>query len=183
MRTIIFVVALGGVLMACGCRRESIHGKETGMKISSPAFSEGQSIPQQYTCDGNDVSPPLQWLDAPANTGSFAIIVEDPDAPSGTFTHWVYFNISPTTMSLGGNVPKSGALPDGAAQGKNDFGNIGYGGPCPPPGNPHRYYFKFFALDARINAKPGADLDTVQQAMKGHILSETQLMGKYKREK
>jgi len=151
------------------------------MTISTPSFSHGGDIPRKFTCEGADVSPELSWTGAPAATQSFALIADDPDAPVGTWTHWVLFDLPATTTSLPEGMSKVDELSGGGRQGRNDFRKIGYGGPCPPPGKPHRYFFKLYALDAKINLKPGASKQEVEQAMKGHILAQAELMGKYRR--
>jgi hypothetical protein len=150
------------------------------MKLTSSAFIAGSTIPRVHTCDDADHSPPLVWDDAPANTISFALISDDPDAPRGTWVHWVIFNIPSTEYSLPQNVPPKGDLPNGSKQGTNDFGNIGYGGPCPPSGT-HRYFFKLYALDSSLDLKAGSTKSELLDAMKGHIFAETQLMGTYSR--
>lgn len=150
------------------------------MKIESSVFKEGNSIPEKYTCDGNDVSPVLSFMGIPQNTVSLALICDDPDAPAGTWVHWVLFNIPPNTKGLTEAVPSEKVLANGAKQGTNDFRNIGYGGPCPPSGT-HRYYFKLYALDRMLDLEAGATKWQLVQAMKGHIISEAQLMGRYKR--
>src|SRR5581483_1071803 len=147
--------------------------------LSSTAFPNGGDIPKKYTCDGADVSPELSWSNPPAGTQSFALIVEDPDAPAGTWTHWVLYDLPPDTTALEENVPKVDQLPNGARQGRNDFRKIGYGGPCPPSGKPHRYFFRLYALDRKLGLKPGATKDEVQAATKGHILGEAELKGKF----
>ncbi len=152
------------------------------MKLTSIAFTEGGMIPARYTCDDVNVSPPLDWEGAPANTKSFALIVDDPDAPAGIWVHWVLFNIPPHTQKLPENVPHDKTLSDGAVQGINDFRKFGYGGPC-PPGGTHRYYFKLYALDTILKLAPGSSKRDLVNAMSGHILAEAQLMGKYKRTK
>jgi Raf kinase inhibitor-like YbhB/YbcL family protein len=151
------------------------------MTLTSDAFTEGQPIPTKYTGDGRNVSVPLKWADPPADTQSFALICEDPDAPRGTWTHWVLYNLPPQTREQPEGVPPEATLPDGAMQGKNDFGNIGYGGPAPPRGNPHRYFFKLYALDKQLDLRPGAMRSQVLPAMAGHVLAESHLMGSYKR--
>lgn len=150
-------------------------------QISSTAFSNGQLIPKKLTCDGLDVSPELNWKDAPAGTKSFALIMDDPDAPAGTWVHWVLYNIPGETKQLPEAMPKEEQLPDGALQGHNSFRKIGYGGPCPPPGKPHRYYFKLYALDTKPDLEAGASKADVERAMKGHVLGETELIGRYGR--
>jgi Raf kinase inhibitor-like YbhB/YbcL family protein len=149
--------------------------------ITSPAFKEGDLIPKKFTCDGPDVSPQLRWGDSPKGTKSFALIADDPDAPVGTWVHWVVFNLPGETTDLMEDVPTQETLPNGARQGLNDFKRVGYGGPCPPPGKPHRYYFKLYALDTPLNLKPRATKTQVLEAIKGHILGEAQLMGRFGR--
>ena len=151
------------------------------IKIESLAFKEGEFIPSKYTCDGSDVSPPLKWSDPPEGTAGIVLISDDPDAPAGTWIHWVVYNIPPAVKEFPENVPSSQTLENGAVQGKNDFGRIGYGGPCPPSGT-HRYYFKLYALDTILDFGPGATKKQVVEAMKGHMLAEGQLMGRYRRE-
>ena len=151
------------------------------MQIKSMAFSEGQPIPDHYTCAGQNVSPPLAWSGAPAGTKSFALIADDPDAPMGTWVHWVVYDLPPTTGTLGENTTPSSGLPDGSKQGVNDFLKIGYGGPCPPPGKPHHYHFKIYALDTVVNLKSGATKKELLKAMSGHVLAEGQLIGTYQR--
>jgi len=150
------------------------------MEIKSSVFKEGMVIPTKYTCDNIDVSPPLEWSMVPSGTKTFALICDDPDAPGKTWVHWVVFNIPGNLRELPENVPKTETLNNGALQGKNDFGTIGYGGPC-PPGGTHRYYFKIYALDKEIDSKPAITKKELLIAMEGHILEEGQLMGRYKR--
>jgi Raf kinase inhibitor-like YbhB/YbcL family protein len=149
--------------------------------LKTSTFRPGGDIPKQCTCDGSDVSPALSWSDPPAGTKSFALIVEDPDAPGRTFVHWVVYNLAPSTRQLAERVPKSDDLPDGGRQGVNDFPRTGYGGPCPPPGKPHRYFFRLYALDAKLDLKAQAHKLDVVRAMEGHILAEAELMGRYQR--
>lgn len=151
------------------------------LKLTSPAFAEGQPIPAKYTGDGPDVSPPLQWSGVPAGAKSLALICDDPDAPVGTWVHWVLYGLPASATELPENVPPQETLPSGARQGVNDFGRVGYGGPAPPPGKPHRYYFKLYALDTELNLKPKATKQELLRAMQGHILAEGQLMGTYQR--
>jgi Raf kinase inhibitor-like YbhB/YbcL family protein len=146
------------------------------MQVTSAAFQEGATIPTQYTGDGKDLSPPLSWTGVPQGTKSLALICDDPDAPRGTWVHWVLFNIPSDQKELAGEK-----LPGGARQGKNDFGNIGYGGPAPPKGKPHRYFFKLYALDTTLDLPAGATKAQLEAAMKGHILAEGQIMGTYQR--
>ena len=151
------------------------------IQITSTAFAEGGSIPSQYACDGVNVSLPLAWTGIPEGTKSLALIGDDPDAPSRVFVHWVVYNLPPGTTSLPEGIPASEAVPGGGIQGKNDFGRIGYGGPCPPRGTTHRYFFKLYALNVELTLPPGASKTDVLRAMEGHILAEGQLMGTYKR--
>jgi Raf kinase inhibitor-like YbhB/YbcL family protein len=145
-----------------------------GIKMRSVAFSHGGSIPPRYTCEGENVNPPLEISDLPENTKSLAIIVEDPDAPRGTYDHWIAWNIPPNE-AIGENSRPG-------IQGKNSFGNTGYGGPCPPSGS-HRYFFKVYALDSDLNIEAGSDKKTLQEAMKGHVLESGELMGHYQKRK
>jgi Raf kinase inhibitor-like YbhB/YbcL family protein len=149
--------------------------------VSSPAFQEGGTIPQQYTADGKNVSPPLHWSSGPEETKTYALVCEDPDAPRGIWTHWVLFNLSADTHELHEGMSHTGEPSGGARQGKNDFGKIGYGGPSPPPGAPHRYYFKVYALDTALDLPAGATRAQLLAALKGHVLSEGHLMGRYGR--
>ena len=150
------------------------------IKITSSAFEDGGLIPAKYTCDGADVSPPLQWDAVPEGTRSIALICDDPDAPMGTWVHWVLFNLPSDAKELAENIPTEETLPNGAKQGVNDFGRVGYGGPC-PPGGTHRYFFKIYALDTEVGLEAGADKRQLLKAMEGHILEQGQLVGKYKR--
>jgi Raf kinase inhibitor-like YbhB/YbcL family protein len=150
------------------------------IELLSYAFVKGGKIPQKYTCDDLNVSPPLNWDKIPNNTKSIAIICDDPDIPMGTWVHWVLFNLPAKMRALSGYLPTDKILPNGAKQGINDFGKIGYGGPC-PPGGTHRYYFKIYALDIELNLEGGVTKNEVVKAMAGHVLAEGQLMGKYSR--
>jgi len=152
------------------------------MEIKSSVFDEGGMIPKRYTCDDADISPPLSWTGAPEGTKSFALISDDPDAPVGTWVHWVIFNMPANVSELPEMVPPSKSLPDGTKQGTNDFRKIGYGGPC-PPGGTHRYYFKLYALDTELNLDAGATKADLTGAMQGHILAECHLMGRYSRQR
>ena len=151
------------------------------LSLSSTAFKEGDKIPVKYTCDGQDISPPLLWGEPPQVTEAFALIVDDPDAPGGVFTHWVLFNLPANVHQLGEGIPAQERLENGALQGKNDFGRIGYGGPCPPRGPAHRYRFTIYALDESLDLKPRASKKQLLDAMKGHILAQGQLIGTYQR--
>ena len=150
-------------------------------QLTSPAFQHGTSIPVTLTCDGSNVSPALTWGAPPNGTQSVALIADDPDAPSGRWIHWVIYNIPVSTKSLQQGVPPRAELPDGARQGRNDFGRPGYGGPCPPSGT-HRYRFTLYAVDTTLRLKPEAiTAQTLERALTGHTLAQTQLMGTYQR--
>ncbi len=150
------------------------------IKITSSAFLEGGMIPKKYTCDGENISPQLAWTSVPDNAKSLTLISDDPDAPVGTWVHWVLYNLPASVNELTENIPTQKVLVNGAKQGTNDFRRIGYGGPC-PPGGTHRYYFKLYDLDTMLNLDAGATKAEVLKAMQGHILAHGQLMGKYKR--
>lgn len=150
------------------------------IKITSTAFEEGGMIPRKYTCQGEDISPPLSWDSVPDGTKSIALISDDPDAPVGTWVHWVLYNLPADTRELSENIPPQETLPNGAKHGMTDFGRIGYGGPCPPSGT-HRYYFTIYALDIKIDLDAGATKKQLLKAMEGHILAHGQLMGRYKK--
>ena len=149
-------------------------------EISSPAFSESDMIPVRFTCDGPDVSPELSWGGVPEAARSLALICDDPDAPMGTWVHWVLFNIPPGANGLPAELPPDAVLENGARHGTNDFGSLGYGGPC-PPGGTHRYFFKLYALDTEFTLESGISKAELVEAMQGHILAESQLMGTYSR--
>jgi len=161
------VIALAIVSFASG---------EAKMKITSSAFKEGGNIPSKFTCDGGDTSPPLQIAEVPSGAKSLALVVDDPDAPSGLFTHWMVWNISPQN-----NTIAEGSTPKGV-HGTNDFGKSGYGGPCPPSGT-HRYYFKIFALDRELELPAGTKRSQLDAAMKGHVIAQGELMARYSRKK
>jgi len=168
--------------LACG-PEEPMIVKEGEMEISlsSTAFKDGERIPAKYSCEGQDISPPLEWGEPPPGTRAFALIMDDLDAPMGVFTHWVIFNIAADSRKLVEAIPTQGQLPDGALQGKNDFGRTGYGGPCPPSGSPHRYQFTLYALNQTLDLKAGISKEQLLSAMQGHILAQGQLTGKYQR--
>jgi Raf kinase inhibitor-like YbhB/YbcL family protein len=189
---------LGSIVTACllvagGCSsgrsdsqggaKQEAAGEKAPMeiKISSPAFQEGKAIPKSNTCEGEDVSPALRWEGVPDSAKSLALICEDPDAPRGTWIHWVIWGIPAIEHSLPDRVPRSAKLPSGASQGLNDFKEIGYRGPCPPPGGPHRYFFRLFVLDSMPSPPERATAADLRRSMEGHILAEGALMGTYKR--
>ena len=150
------------------------------MELKSTAFTQGAMIPLSYTCEGKDVSPPLEWYGVPEGTRSIALICDDPDAPAGTWVHWIYYDIPPETTALPENIEHTDNPSIGGTQGKNDFRKIGYGGPCPPSGT-HRYFITLYALNTHLNLPPGRTKEELLHAMEGHILGQAELMGKYKR--
>lgn len=173
-------------LLMSGCQKgtpEVVERGEVpvGLEVKSMAFEPGGDIPKKHSCDGPDFSPPLSWTDPPAGTKSLALICDDADSPGRAFVHWVLFGLPPETRELPEGVPPQEVLPQGGKQGKNDFGKIGYGGPCPPQGPAHRYVFKLYALDIVPDLQPGATKQELLRAMEGHILAQGELMGRYAR--
>jgi hypothetical protein len=182
--SVLFATAVFGCLVMAGGADPTNPKKVMNLQITSTAFSEGQSIPAKYSCEGSDISPPLQWIPqggTPATTKSFALIMDDPDAPMGIWVHWVLYNLPANTTGLPEDVAKTQVISSGAKQGMNTWPRLGYGGPCPPPGKPHRYFFKLYALDAMLDLKPGLMKKDLLKAMEGHVLAEGQLMGTYQR--
>lgn len=153
------------------------------LNLQCPVFSDGFQVPKDYTADGANDSPPLQWDDPPEGTQSFALVCDDPDAPRGTFVHWVLYNLPADTRELPPRIPPDRTLSNGSRQGTNDFGRIGYGGPSPPPGPAHRYHFKLYALNAPVALEAGATKEQLLAAMRDHQLAEGRLIGVYGREK
>jgi Raf kinase inhibitor-like YbhB/YbcL family protein len=151
------------------------------VNLSSPSFPNGAAIDKKFTCDGADVCPQLIWTDPPAGTKTFALLADDPDAPVGNWNHWTLWNLPATERTLVEGTPKQAQLSNGAQQGMNDFRKPGYNGPCPPPGNPHRYYFRLYALDSKLDLKSGTSKKDLEAAMKGHILGQAEWMGRYGR--
>lgn len=191
-RYLLFVVLF--LALGCGGRPASrpVQEKQTkgsvqtekssvAMRFFSPVFASGERIPMRYTGDGEDISPELVWDSVPEGTNSFALICSDPDAPLGTFIHWVVYDIPQDARRLPEGVPGIEELEDSTRQGVNSFQRIGYNGPKPPPGKPHRYFFRLYALDKVLDLKPGASAGTLHGAMVGHILGEAELMGTYGR--
>jgi len=172
--------AVVGVLVttASVMKPPEIHPK---MALRSNAFKDGEPLPILYTCDDKNISPPLAWTGAPSETASLVLIVDDPDAPTGVWTHWIIFNLPADASGLAEDAAKSDSAMKSARQGLNDFKNLNYGGPCPPKGNLHRYFFKIYALDTVINLPAGASRTQVETAMTKHILAAGQLMGTYQR--
>jgi Raf kinase inhibitor-like YbhB/YbcL family protein len=174
-----FALLIGSLLCISALFSGKLFSQGTGgamaLHITSPDFSEGETIPKKFTCDAQDVSPKLEWNEPPANTGSFALIMDDPDAPAGTWVHWVLYDLPADAKELPERVPRQEQLASGAWQGRNDFG------PCPPPGKPHRYFFKLYTLDTKLNLKSGATKADLERAMKRHTLSQAELIGRYGR--
>jgi Raf kinase inhibitor-like YbhB/YbcL family protein len=149
--------------------------------VKSPDFANGADIPKPFTCTGEDRSPALEWSGAPAETKSFALIADDPDAPAGTWVHWVIFNIPGSSHGLLTGVENKEELADGTRQGMNDFRKVGYNGPCPPPGKPHRYSFRLYALNEQLTLGTRASKDALEHAMEGHIVAKAEWMGRFRR--
>ncbi len=149
--------------------------------VTSRAFEEGASIPLKHSCKGDDVSPPLMWDEIPKETTSLALIMEDPDAPGGTFTHWIIYNLPPDSGGLEAGIPQQKHLKNGATQGKNDFDKTGYGGPCPPKGEEHRYYFRLFALKKKLPPESANKAKNFFEAINGLIIEKAEYMGKFKK--
>lgn len=150
-------------------------------ELHSSAFGQDQTIPRRYTCDGADLSVPLSWTGAPEKAEAFVIVADDPDAPRGNWVHWVVYDLPADTNGLPEGISHDEIVAYEAHQGRNDFGKIGYGGPCPPAGSAHRYFFKLYALDAKTGLHPGATKAEIEKAIEGHVIGETQLVGLYKR--
>ena len=149
--------------------------------ITSPAFTHGAALPRTHTADGRDISPSLRWDDPPPGTQSFALICDDPDAPAGTWAHWVIWNVPAAARALTEAVQHIKTLADGSSQGKNDFGRIGYGGPSPPAGQTHRYFFRLYALREKLSLAPGASRGELERAMQGRVLAAAEIVGTYRR--
>jgi len=171
-------VLLIGIIIFIGVLK---GGEAMAIELKSPAFQDGETIPRKYTCQGEDISPQLIWLNVPPQTESFALICDDPDAPAGVWVHWVIYDIPAESRGFPEGVKNIEILPDGAKQGINDSGDIGYGGPCPPPGKVHRYIFKLYCLDEMLNLNPGLTKQELLNKISGHIIEEAELTGLYKR--
>jgi Raf kinase inhibitor-like YbhB/YbcL family protein len=175
-------VALGcaaGLMAATG---RPDPDKAGPLSVSSPSFEARKPIPAENSCEGGNISPALNWSGAPAGTKSFAVIMDDPDAPAGVWVHWVYYDLPPAISSLPAGVKPVEKPETGGRQGMNSFHQVGYGGPCPPPGRAHRYFFKVYALDKELGLEARASRAEVDNAMAGHILARGQLMGTYQRQ-
>jgi len=178
-------LALLVILYFSGCSAEQpatnkTSGEKMAISLTSSAFAEGKTIPTKYSSEGDDISPPLAWSGVPKEAKSLVLICDDPDAPMGTWVHWVIYNLPPTTASLAEAVAPAKTRGDGSMQGYNSAGKVGYQGPMPPSGT-HRYFFRLYALDKMLELKPGATRAELDGAMKGHILAQGQLMGTYTR--
>jgi Raf kinase inhibitor-like YbhB/YbcL family protein len=178
--TLLTIISVG--IVSCTVNEPELPYKGAmNLSLSSPVFQEGEDIPITYTCDGQDISPPLKWGEPPSETQSFALIMDDPDAPGGVFTHWLLFNLPADSRELPEAVPLHNELANGALQGENGFGNIGYGGPCPPAGSAHHYRFTLYALDQALDLMAGISRKQVIDAITGHILAWGQLTEIYQR--
>jgi len=179
------IVALLVLVVACQAHSaaSSVEGVAAVEKItlSSTAFKPGEPIPKKHTCTSDDVSPPLNWSGVPASAKSLVLICDDPDAPRGTWVHWVLYDLDPKATSLPESVAKDRGGPAGSKQGTNDFKRIGFGGPCPPPGKPHRYFFKLYAIDKSLGWDAGAAKAEVMRAIEGHIVGQGELFGTFER--
>lgn len=173
-------MVLAGLIAAVSLFAAPARGEEGIMQITSPEFEHGQPIPPGSSCDGEDRSPALAWTDPPEGTKSFVLIMDDPDAPVGTWDHWLLYDIPATSRGLPAGVPAAERLPEGGTHGENSWGRNDYGGPC-PPGGTHRYFFKLYALDAVLELPPGTGKKALQKAMAGRVLAEAELMGTYRR--
>jgi len=179
------LVAMAWFLSIMGSYREdaspAVGSDSTSLTLTTKAFQANGPIPQPYSCEGPDISPELDWSNAPAKTRSFALILEDPDAPGGTWVHWVVYDLPAGAHHLQAGIPRRDDIEGGGRQGDNDFGRVGYNGPCPPPGPPHRYFFRLYSLDTVLNLRGRVQKIAAEQGMKGHVLAQTELMGTYQR--
>jgi Raf kinase inhibitor-like YbhB/YbcL family protein len=177
----VLLASFAGLAIAQELNEFAGGGAAVTFSLKSSAFAAGAEIPKKFTCVAADVSPALEWSGGPAKTGSFALIMDDPDAPVGTWVHWVLWNLPASAHSLPEGVAKREQLDDGSRQGRNDFSKVGYNGPCPPPGKPHRYFFRLYALDAKLALAAGATRQELDAAMKGHVLGQAEYMGTFRR--
>ena len=181
----LLMICLVLVIASCGPSPTPTTMPEKGdqamaFELTSSVFTQGEPIPVKYTCDGEDISPPLEWGDPPQGTRSFALINDDPDAPVGTWDHWILYNLPSEARSLPEAIPSDAELSDGSQHGQNSWRRPGYGGPCPPSGT-HRYFFKLYALDTTLDLASGVNKEQLLQAMEGHVLGQAELMGIYSR--
>jgi Raf kinase inhibitor-like YbhB/YbcL family protein len=178
---VLLLGTVGGSKLASQSHPSAGGRSSMALVLKSTAFAPGAVIPKKHTCEAADVSPALEWSGPPAGTVSLALIMDDPDAPAGTWVHWVLWNLPASAHGFPEAVAKQDQLDDGTRQGRNSFRKIGYNGPCPPPGKPHRYFFRLYALDEKLELAPGASSSDLQEAMKGHVLSQAEYMGTYRR--
>jgi Raf kinase inhibitor-like YbhB/YbcL family protein len=171
------------IMLLAGCQSEETEmtAPDSSLSISSPEFNTGQPIPEKYTCDAENISPPLVWEGLPPGTNSLALVADDPDAPIGTWTHWIFYNIPPSQVGLSENISPDEQTGGVGTQGKNSFNDLGYGGPCPPPGKSHRYFFKLYALALSPDQPPRMNTAQLNEKMLGHILGKAEWMGTYRR--
>lgn len=181
MKTLLAAAGLAVWLATGQAQHSTTNPTFMKLNISTTAFTPGQPIPSKYAYENENLSPALAWSGVPASAKCLALICDDPDAPRGTWVHWVLYNVPVKSPGLAEGVAKKAELPDGSKQGVNDYKEIGYGGPCPPPGKPHRYFFKLYALDSGVELKAGATKGELLKAMAGHILAEGELMGTYQK--
>ncbi len=178
-QTLAWAGLLAVVCTTTGCRESD--GAQGEMEISSPDFRNMNAIPTRFACDGANLSPELDWTGLPDSTVALALVVVDPDAPTKNFIHWIIYNIPATARGLNRGVPPEPDLGGGVCQGMNDFAQVGYDGPCPPPGPPHRYFFRLYALDRRLDLRPAATKEELMSAAHNHILGQTEMLGTYGR--
>jgi hypothetical protein len=180
LRLSLFTTA-AAFLFFCHSAALAQTGGAMSLQLASTAFPANDMIPKKFTCQGADISPQLSWTGAPAGTKTFALIMDDPDAPAGTWVHWVLYDLPANIKELPEGVEKEEQLANGALQGRNDFRKTGYGGPCPPAGKPHRYFFKLYALDSNLDLKAGASKADVERAIRNHTLGQAELVGRFGR--
>ncbi len=177
------VIVLAVIVASAAARSQTRQSPAAPMrfKLTSSAFASGGAIPREYTCDGPDQSPELRWNESPAGTMTFALVMNDPDAPVGDWVHWVVWNMPSDEGGMTKGFSRTAELPNGTRQGHNDFRKIGYNGPCPPPGKAHRYFFRVYAVDTKLDLPAGATRAELDSALKGHALAEAEYMGTYRR--
>jgi hypothetical protein len=169
------------LILAAPFKVRGQQASSSKIELKTTSFAPGGFIPRRFTCEAADVSPALTWTEPPAGTQSFALIEDDPDAPSGTFVHWLVYDLPAVYRQLPEGLSRNDQMPGGGRQGTNDFSRTGYSGPCPPPGRPHRYFIRLYALDAKPNLRPAATRRELEAAMQGHILAQAELMGRFQR--
>ena len=180
-RALVFIPLLTLVIFMVAVSARVRGQQASKIELKTTSFEPGGFIPKRFTCEAADVSPALSWSDPPAGTQSFAIIEDDPDAPSGTFVHWLVYDLPATYRRLPEALSGNDQMAGGGREGTNDFSKIGYSGPCPPPGRPHRYFIRLYALDGKLNLRPAATRKELDSAMQGHILAQAELMGRFRR--